>query len=208
MRKTFSASSFLGYDPLLTLLLSEVHFPVSMNYFDALFATPPHPIPRFGEHQRVLFEGMAGVCDVQIGFYPLPCIRRLFRNEWPSAFELEYEPLQRNEKKKYSLEAGMTYSVQVLGGCFTQFWDKASHIAERRFGSDVSRWPASLNFARVMRNSFAHGNRIHFVNPNAPPVSWRTIRYCPSDNGRVVLYMDMALADFIVLIEDVSSELS
>jgi hypothetical protein len=208
MKKAFNRSSFLAYDELLTLLLSEVHFPTSMNYFDALFADPPHPIPRFGEHQRILFEGIKGVCDIQIGFYPLGCIRKLFKNEWPETFELEYEPLQQNEKKKYSLEAGMTYSIQVLGGSFTQFWDKLVPVAEAKYGGDVTKWPAVLNFARVVRNSFAHGNRIHFQNPNAAPVSWRSIRYAPTDNGRAVLYNDMGLADFIVLFEEVSLALS
>ena len=54
MKKTFSRNDFLGYDELLTFLLSEVHFPVSMSYFDALFADRPREIPRFGEDQRIL----------------------------------------------------------------------------------------------------------------------------------------------------------
>ena len=208
MKKVFNRSTFLAYDELLTFLLSEVHFPVSMNYFDALFANPPHAIPRFGEHQRILFEGMQGVCDIQIGFYPLSCIHKLFKNEWPETFELEYEPLQANEMKKYSLESEMTYTIQVLGGCFTQFWDKVVPIAETKFGSDLSKWPPILNFARVIRNSFAHGNRIHFQNPAAAAVHWKSIQYAPTDNGQIVLYNDMGLADFIVLFEEVPDALS
>ncbi len=207
MKKTFSRDTFLAYDEMLTFLLSEVHFPVSMNYFDALFADPPHPVPRFGEHQRILLEGIPGVCDVQIGFYPLDCIRELFKNEWPTTFELEYELLQQNEKKKYSLDSTMTYTIEVLGGCFTQFWDKVAPLAEAKHGTDLSKWPAVLNFARVVRNSFAHGNRIHFQNPNANPVFWRSIQYAPSDNGRIVLFNDMGLADFVVLFEEVADAL-
>ena len=208
MRKTFNRSTFLAFDELLTFLLSEVHFPVSMNYFDALFANPPHPIPRFGENQRILFEGAQGVCDAQIGFYPLNCIRKLFKNEWPETFELEYERLQTNETKKYALETEMTYTIQVLGGCFTQFWDKVVPIAETKFGGDISRYPPILNFARVIRNSFSHGNRIHFQNPLASSVHWKSIQYAPTDNGKVVLFHDMALADFIVLFDEVSDTLS
>ena len=203
MIKKYKKSTFFAFDELLTFLLSEVHFPVSMNYFDALFSPIQKQVPRFGENQRILFEGIPGVTNIQIGFYPVKIIKRLFENYWPDEYELEFEPLIKNEKQKYQLNSKMTYSVQVLGGCFSQFWDKAVPLIEAKFGTDQQKWPPLMNFGRVIRNSFSHGNKIFFLNSKAASVTWKNLVYSPSENGRVVLFQDMGIADFIILFEEI-----
>jgi hypothetical protein len=64
--------------------------------------------------------------------------------------------------------------------------------------TDVRNWSPILNFARVVRNSAAHG-KVKFENPNAQAVSWRNLTYSPQDNGRQLIGADMRLGDVLGL---------
>ena len=76
---------------------------------------------------------------------------------------------------------------------------------ELNHGSDPQGWPMIWNFARVIRNAFAHEGKITFRNPTAPSVSWRTLSYSPANNDRQILYQDVTAVEVILLMQDMDA---
>lgn len=87
------------------------------------------------------------------------------------------------------------------------YFDSVRADIEVRFGRDTSKWPATINFGRVVRNSMSHGGVVCFTNQNASPVTWRGISLDPSDNGRPI-HDYLAVGDMINLIIEIEGYLS
>jgi hypothetical protein len=87
-------------------------------------------------------------------------------------------------------------------------WSRnAGKDLERKFGTEVSGWPAVWNFGRVVRNAMSHGGKVHFTNSGASPVSWKGLTYSPADNGRQILHSDLWPGDIFDLIIEMDSHL-
>lgn len=90
---------------------------------------------------------------------------------------------------------------------FTNFFEGHVDWLLTNVDGDKSKWPDLFRFATIVRNSAAHGGRVHITNPNSAPASWRNLTYGPADNGRKVMGGDMSLADVMALMFDMSEEL-
>lgn len=97
--------------------------------------------------------------------------------------------------------------VHVVAALFGDFFEAHTDWLKSNFGGDPYQWPSIWNFGRVVRNSCAHGGMIYFDNKKADPVKWHNLEYSPSDNGRPVIFNDMAVGDFISLMFEMSEEL-
>jgi hypothetical protein len=97
--------------------------------------------------------------------------------------------------------------VQSVSAFFGEFFEAYKDWVESQIGKDPYTWPSVWNFGRVIRNSGAHNGVIYFVNPKANPVRWQNLEYGPTDNGRPVLFNDMAVGDFIALMLEMSEVL-
>jgi hypothetical protein len=93
----------------------------------------------------------------------------------------------------------------ILGPIFISFFERYNVWLRETYGDGVN-WHPTLNFARVVRNSAAHGG-INFRNPGAPSVSWKQFTYGPSDNGRQVIGPDLSLGEMLALMFECSDEL-
>ena len=89
----------------------------------------------------------------------------------------------------------------------TAFFEQCREDLERKFGTEVSGWPAVWNFGRVVRNAMSHGGKVHFTNSGASPVSWKGLTYSPADNGRQILHSDLWPGDIFDLIIEMDSHL-
>ena len=87
----------------------------------------------------------------------------------------------------------------IIAPIFLMFFEPYNDWLDDTYGrGSAPTWPPVLNFARVLRNSIAH-NGIHFRNPEAPPVSWRTLSYGPANEGKKIIGRDMSLGDVLGL---------
>ncbi|OLF81480.1 hypothetical protein AWH62_02075 [Maricaulis sp. W15] len=96
----------------------------------------------------------------------------------------------------------------LIAPLFVDFYEQHLPWIEANLGGrDGSKWPAVLDFARVIRNACSHGGKLTFKNSTSRSVNWRGITYSPADHDKLVVCADLSLADIIALVFDISDEL-
>jgi hypothetical protein len=95
--------------------------------------------------------------------------------------------------------------AHIIAPIFLMFFERYNVWLRDHLG-EPNNWPATLNFARVVRNAIAHG-KIEIRNSNAPPVTWRGLTYSYADNGKQIFGTDIKLGEIIALIFDASDAL-
>lgn len=90
---------------------------------------------------------------------------------------------------------------------FVSFYERYADFFENEWHRDLKKWPPTLNFARVVRNSVAHSGLLYFSNPKADAVKWRKLTYRPSDGRKKVVSEDIKAADFAYLMIDMAKVL-
>ena len=105
------------------------------------------------------------------------------------------------ESKARILNGLMT---NLLCAQFVLFISEHWEWIRTKYGHDYTRWPATLDFARVVRNAASHGGCLEFQNPRAKPVTWRGTTYDPIMNGKKVIGPDLWVPDLLILMVDVS----
>lgn len=91
---------------------------------------------------------------------------------------------------------------KVMAGCYLTYYEDIKDIIEGRFGPDPLHWPPMLQFARIIRNAFAHNSEITIRKLTLAPVTWRHLTYGPQDNGRNI-FNDFFVVELIDLMKDV-----
>lgn len=94
----------------------------------------------------------------------------------------------------------------ATGPVFLSFFERYNDWMDITYG-DVVNWPPTLNFARVVRNSAAHG-AIKFRNPGTPAAFWKDLSYSHADNGKRVIGEDMKFGEVFALMFDCDDELN
>jgi len=207
MIKKYLRQKYTFFDELLSFLISACCMPVGLNFFRKMLNLT-HTIPPWKSDQGVLFQGNANVTNQQIRFVPHNTFAELWERRWPEIFELEYQTLNENEStvpNPEKMPRNLTYTLELLSGCFILFWDKVEDSIKAKYSSDSRNWPEELNFARIIRNSFAHGNKFEIRNQSSPIITWKGISVDYSVNGQMVLFGPVGVADIIILMEEVDS---
>jgi hypothetical protein len=204
MRKYFRNEHHF-FDDLVSLLVSMASLGM---------ATEAHNFgyrPAFKQNERVVLSGSSNVSNTSLLFSPYTLLQPIAKNGWPTVIEFEEQPLD------VSLNTLQNYPVKLTGvsglnsmmiqSAYVHYFETIRPQIKTQYGSNTTEWPDVWNFGRVIRNAFSHGGCINFLNPNAQSVNWKTLTYSPSDNGRQVLYRDLASVDIILLMEDMDSVL-
>jgi hypothetical protein len=125
-------------------------------------------------------------------------------DQWPSKIELaEDASVHVSGGPRIGSLKGIV--AMSLGAAFVRYFESRHSEICARYGEQPYLWPGELNFARVIRNAFAHGGQISFQNPNAGAVAWMGISYSPADNGREIVFRDIGLVEPILLMEEIDS---
>jgi hypothetical protein len=95
--------------------------------------------------------------------------------------------------------------AHVVSPIFLSFFERYNEWMTTNLG-DAVNWPPTLNFARVIRNSVAHG-KIKINDPNAPAVRWRDLSYSHADNGCQIIGTDIKLGEILALMFDANDGL-
>lgn len=135
---------------------------------------------------------------------PHASLSLISNDQWPTKIELTEDASVHvsGGPRIGSIKGIMATS---LGAAFVRYFETRHDEIRARYGEQPYSWPSELNFARVIRNAFAHGGRISFQNPNAGPVNWMGITYSPADNGREIVFQDIGLVEPILLMEEIDS---
>jgi len=200
--RTYSRNQHSFFDDLISYLSSIASFGMATEAHNFGFR------PAFKPNERMVLTGMPNVTNTVLVFSPYTILQPIATNGWPELIEFEENPsdVTPNDFSKYPIQLTGIKELHslMLQATFLHYYETVSPKIEARYNTDVSNWPSVLNFARVIRNAFAHGGQIYFRNPNAQPASWRTLTYKPSDNGRQILYLDITAVEAILLMEDMN----
>jgi len=120
-----------------------------------------------------------------------------------------YPPLEtsiRDIANLHYIIQSVLFQQKIIGSGFSNYFENNRHKIESKYGSNTTSWPADWNFSRVIRNAYSHGGNINFSNPSALPVSWKSITYSPSDNGKSI-HEDIFLPEILELLRDMQNHL-
>ncbi|WP_342648243.1 hypothetical protein [Mucilaginibacter sp. CSA2-8R] len=199
-----SADSF--FDEIMTILITSFGFVVSaqlmkskyspvLEYPEEEYAKVDFPFAAIGEQKIYSFK-MFEILGKVANAVPLDSISY-------TAYEKTLDNIS-NVPNATILENRDTFYFirKVMAGCYLSYYEKIKDMVVGRYGSDPLHWPPPLQFARVVRNAFAHHSIITIKNPNVPPVTWRHLTYGPQDNGKNI-FTDLFVVELIDLFKDV-----
>jgi hypothetical protein len=93
---------------------------------------------------------------------------------------------------------------KIISGCYLTYFEKIKNGLMQKYGTNTTNWPTQLDFARIVRNAFAHDNIITIQNPNNAPVIWKHLTYGPADNGKNI-FADFYVVEIIDLMKEIDA---
>jgi hypothetical protein len=114
---------------------------------------------------------MRHVCFVEraeIECDPAPVLTAIAKWSWPTSLDLTIDPMPGTLAP--STKTTIPNGVQRLMGsihshAFLTYYENVLAQIESCHGTDASRWPDTLKFARMTRNAFGHGGKLDIRNP-------------------------------------------
>ncbi len=197
------------FDDLLTMLNSMSSLAAAMECvinepsLSRIFIDSSYPIAIYSVIEKKGLE-----------FHPYALLKIMSGNDkWPARFveftEVPYYDgsLEQLNPGAFALSSSSFFHTieLITQSAFIRYYETLVPEVEDKFGSDPQRWPSVWNFARVIRNAFAHGGKIYFQKPISPIVSWKTQTYSPSDNGRQIMGKDISHGDIILLMAEMDA---
>jgi hypothetical protein len=154
----------------------------------------------------IWIQGSPRVSNLEFRFFPADLLQILANDGWPSVLEVHHVPIADHSPTRPVTLTGLRGIYgQVIQSAFVHYFESFRPKLETRYGQSPQAWPAAWNFARVLRNAFSHGGRIHFLNSNAASVQWRTLNYGPADNGQMILFRDITPVEVVLLMDEIDS---
>ncbi|WP_291399560.1 hypothetical protein [Daejeonella sp.] len=158
------------------------------------------------EHYLTI-EGIKSVTNCEIRFYPHDTLNEISINSWPNKIRLQKAPLTKNiPEHPIVLNGIQKLHGSMIQSAFIHFYERYVSEVKLKFGENTMNWPAVWNFGRVIRNAFAHGGEIKIENPNSPKVSWSSLEYDSTFNGRNIMYKDITPVETIFLMDEMDKQ--
>ncbi|MGQ0525453.1 MAG: hypothetical protein ACT4P8_17540 [Betaproteobacteria bacterium] len=157
------------------------------------------------DEDRIAIRGVPTVSNLVFRYAPLALIETLLRNKWPNEVIIEEAQMEPMAPELFSMTGLKGIIASGINFAFLHYMESVRSLIKTKYTSDTSKWPETINFARVVRNTTAHGGRISIENANAKPVSWRSLTYSYADNGKAVLFVDLTAVELIILMEEVDA---
>lgn len=150
----------------------------------------------------------SAVFEREYVLYPRELLLALSQDTVPASIELhEGKVVLRQPRVRLTSPSHKHLASQIIEGAYLRYYENYVGRVRSKYGNDSKEWPAVWNFGRVVRNAFGHGGAIDIHNPQSPPVTWYSITYSHSDNGRQVLFNDISICDVIFLMEEMDAEI-
>jgi len=153
------------------------------------------------------FEGVRDVSGVNLVFPDAHSMMlEITAGKWPTTVKLIERPITGPDFAVSGTVSGIQrLQSPYLQSVFVHYYETVKPLVEMAHGKP-GNWPATWEFSRVVRNAFSHGGVITIHNPNAATVQWKSLSYTAADNGRQLLFTDLAPVELILLMEDMDAE--
>jgi hypothetical protein len=203
-----SANSF--FDEIMTVLITSFGFIVSaqlikskyspvLEYPEKEYVKVDFPFAAIGEQKIYsfkMFEILGKVANAE----PVDSITYVaYEKTLESISDVPNAIILENQDTFYFIR-------KVIAGCYLSYYEEIKDTILNLYGPDPLQWPPQLQFARIVRNAFAHHSIITIRNLNVPPVTWRHLSYGPQDNGRNI-FTDLFVVELIDLFKDIEPTL-
>jgi hypothetical protein len=186
------------FDDLLSILMGTTGLSVAT-----------HNIPYYLWEENGTIEYSGKVSNINMAFAPKLLTNQIKSNVYPQQIELEERicsPVPTTDML-HEINVAATISGILFQGPFIRYYDSIEDAVVFKYGpkNQCQNWPTTLNFGRVIRNAFAHGNKISFDNSQKAKIIWKKLAVDHSNNNEMVLYNHIAPADIIVLMEEMDA---
>lgn len=138
-------------------------------------------------------------------FRPFEILSEIWANRWPTEIRYTVEPGAMRDPEimaRFNAEVRINnvhrLQIGATEAAFLHYFETHLHFVARPL-------PPVWNFARVIRNACAHGGRIDIRDKNATPVSWMSLSYSASDNGKEIWKTDLTTVEALLLMEDMDA---
>jgi len=160
---------------------------------------------RYATNHRIQLD--AKQAGRRLLIYPHTLLNEVFALRWPSKLSFEEERIHTPSDAVLKLGALERPPYALEQSMYVNYFERQRPSLEAKYGENITGLPEDWNFARVVRNSVAHGNAVFFHNSRAKSVSWRGPTYAPTDNRRRVMNGELWAADLIYLMMDMDGHL-
>jgi len=190
--KRFKRSKHKFFDALLAYLLGASGLSIATNNK-----------PLEGD-SRIGFAGKKDVSGIALYFIPKPVLEMIKKNYYPEEIILIVETFLEEPPVDlpHVISVARDISGNIFQGAFIQYYDSVEEEIVLKYRQKV---PMTLSFCRVIRNSFAHGNKIYFNKKQKSKTTWKNLAFDHTNNGETVLWNHIAPADVIILMEEMNS---
>ena len=150
------------------------------------------------------------ISDGHIILYPFWVITHIQLRGWPKFMEYKTgEAPQESLKLQIDTEERQQIASRVIGASYVSYFESVKSRIRTAYGSDSTKWPDVLNFARHVRNGFSRGGDFDVRNPDAPSITWHHWIMDYTKTGTPVLFGDESLSpgDVIWLMQDIDDAL-
>ena len=160
----------------------------------------------FGKTDVISFQGTERGIHKEMRYFPLDVLGELAADTWPTRVEISVGTITNFAPENPFTYAGLVgVAGSMLMSAFVHYYETVLADIKAKHGSDPGAWPATLNFARIVRNAFAHGGTLNFQSPTGLGGTWRGVIYTPADNGRQILFSDLAAVEVILLMNEMDT---
>jgi hypothetical protein len=141
----------------------------------------------------------ANTTEREYTFFPMQLVWAISHDQWVESLDIYVDvDMERTTRGELRNEGHQEVVRRNIGSSFIRYFETSRPTVISLAGSQPNDWPEPWDFARILRNAFAHGG-IHFDNPSAAPVTWRSIQFGPDDNGTDPLFPYVGLGDLVDL---------
>lgn len=148
--------------------------------------------------------------DIEIQLDASSILNALETHTLPTSLELKLAPSIFPKPKVTDQDRANNVYIWAYTNVFSQsflsFFEKCKPIFLERYGKP-NKYPSATSFGNLVRNAFAHDGKVSFDKKNKNPISWRSLKFSQSDNGKPLLYSELSNGDLIMLMAEICDEL-
>jgi len=163
----------------------------------------------YNKDRELKLQGISTTSNLELIIRPYELLNTLAINIWPSEIKFEESPLSEETKgmrQPVNIPVSFSLHAQLIKATFIAYYEQFSLEIRRKYGT-IHNWPSVWDFGRVVRNAFVHNGIITIRDPKSPPVTWGKLSYSAANNGQNILYIDLAVVEIILLMEEMDSHL-
>ncbi len=193
IEKIFNSNDKI-FDPMVGFIVSYVSSFITNIYYSE------DKLPEVLDYSELIFLSLPNASNKTVILDAQDIMIKLSLGEYPTEIKLFIKSLQKMSKGDKQRFSGIKpIHAGLIKSAFIYFYESCINDFKIKYSTNSKQWPSILNFGRVIRNGCAHNGLINFNSEKALSVKWKKLSYSYSDNGKNILFNDMGIADFIVL---------